>query len=49
MNGGLTMVEAERQHREHQYPLLSFDASMQREEEHRTFTSFLEDAERDRR
>jgi hypothetical protein len=49
VTGGLATVSAERQRREHQYPLPSFDASAQREEEHRTFTSFLEDAERDRR
>jgi hypothetical protein len=47
--GGLAAVAAERQRREHQYPLPSFDASAQREEERHTFTSFLEDAERDRR
>jgi hypothetical protein len=47
--GGLAKVAAERQCREHQYPLPSFDASAQREVEHRTFTSFLEEAERDRR
>jgi hypothetical protein len=47
--GGLAKVAEERQRREHQYPLQSFDASMQREEERRTFTSFLEEAERDRR
>jgi hypothetical protein len=44
--GGLATVAAERQRRKHQYPLPSFDASAQREEERRTFTSFLEDAER---
>jgi hypothetical protein len=49
MTGGLATVAAERQRREHQYPLPSFDASVQREEERRTFNSFLEDAERDRR
>jgi hypothetical protein len=46
---GLVTVAAERQRREHQYPLPSFDASAQREEERHTFTSFLEDAERHRR
>jgi hypothetical protein len=46
---GLVTVAAECQRREHQYPLPSFDASTQREEERHTFTSFLEDAERDRR
>jgi hypothetical protein len=49
MTGGLAMVAAERQRRKHQYPVPSFDASAQREEERRTFTSFLEDAERHRR
>jgi hypothetical protein len=44
--GGLAV---ERQLCEHQYPLPSFDASAQQQEEHRTFTSFLEDAERFRR
>jgi hypothetical protein len=44
--GGLAMVAAEHQRRKHQYPLPSFDASAQRHEERRTFTSFLEDAER---
>jgi hypothetical protein len=47
--GGLAKVAAERQRREHQYPLPSFDASAQREKEHHTFTSFLEEAEHDRR
>jgi hypothetical protein len=47
--GGLAKMAAERQRREHQYPLPSFDASAQREEERRTFTSFLKEAERDRR
>jgi hypothetical protein len=47
--GGLAKVAAERQRCEHQYPLPSFDASVQREQERRTFTSFLEEAERDRR
>jgi hypothetical protein len=46
MDGGLATVAAERQGHEHQYPLPSFDASAQRQEERRTFTSFLEDAER---
>jgi hypothetical protein len=46
---GLAKVAAERQHHEHQYPLPSFNASAQREQEHHTFTSFLEEAERDRR
>jgi hypothetical protein len=45
VTGGLATVAAERQRLEHQYPLPSFDASAQREEERRTFTSFLEDAE----
>jgi hypothetical protein len=49
VTGGLATVVAERQRHEHQYPLPSFDASAQREEERRTFTSFLEDAESDRR
>jgi hypothetical protein len=47
--GGLATVAVERQRCEHQYPLPSFDASAQREEERRTFISFLEDAERRRR
>jgi hypothetical protein len=47
--GGLAKVAAEHQRREHQYPLPSFNALAQREEERRTFTSFLEEAERDRR
>jgi hypothetical protein len=45
--GGLAKVAAERQRREHQYPLPSFNASVQREQEHRTFTSFLEEADCD--
>jgi hypothetical protein len=45
----LATVAAERQHREHEYPLPSFDASAQRQEERLMFTSFLEDAERRRR
>jgi hypothetical protein len=45
---GLAKVAAERQHREHQYPLPSFNASAQRAQEHRTFISSLEEAERDR-
>jgi hypothetical protein len=49
VTGGLATVAAERQRREHQYPLPSFDASAQREEERRNFTSFLKDAERHRR
>jgi hypothetical protein len=49
VTGGLATVAAERQRREHQYPLPSFDASAQREEERRTFTSFLKDAERHHR
>jgi hypothetical protein len=48
MAGGLATVAAERQRREHQYPLPSFDASARREEECCTLTSFLEEAERDR-
>jgi hypothetical protein len=47
--GGLAAMAAERQRCEHQYPLPSFDASAQRQEERRTFTSFIEDAERRRR
>jgi hypothetical protein len=49
VTGGLATVAAEHQRHEHQYPLPSFDALAQREEERRTFTSFLEDAERCRR
>jgi hypothetical protein len=49
MARGLAKVAAKRQRYEHQYPLPSFDASAQREEERCTFTSFLEEAERDRR
>jgi hypothetical protein len=45
----LATVVAGRQQREHQYPLPSFNASSQRQEERHTFTSFLEDAERRRR
>jgi hypothetical protein len=47
--GGLAMVVVESQRHEHQYPLPSFDASAQRQEERRTFSSFLEDAEHRRR
>jgi hypothetical protein len=46
---GLTKVAAERQRREHQYPLLSFNASAQQAQERRTFISSLEEAERDHR
>jgi hypothetical protein len=49
VTGGLATVAAERQRREHQYHLPSFDASAQREEERHTFTSFLEDTVRHRR
>jgi hypothetical protein len=49
VTGGLATVAAERQRCEHQYPLSSFDASAQREEERHTFTSFLKDVERHRR
>jgi hypothetical protein len=49
VTGGRATVAAERQRREHKCPLPSFDASAQREEDRHTFTSFLEDAERDRR
>jgi hypothetical protein len=45
---GLAKVAAERQRREHQYPLLSFNASAQRAQERHTFISSLEEAERDR-
>jgi hypothetical protein len=45
---GLAKVAAECQHREHQYPLRSFNASAQRAQECRTFISSLEEAERDR-
>jgi hypothetical protein len=45
---GLAKVAAKRQHREHQYPLPSFNASVQRAQEHRTFISSLEEAKRDR-
>jgi hypothetical protein len=41
-------VAAERQRREHQYPLPSFNASVQRAQERCTFISSLEEAERDR-
>jgi hypothetical protein len=44
----LAKVAAERQGREHQYPLPSFNGSTQRAQEHRTFISSLEEAERDR-
>jgi hypothetical protein len=43
---GLAKVAAERQRREHQYPLSSFNASAQRAQERRTFISSLEEAER---
>jgi hypothetical protein len=46
---GLTKVAAERQRREHQYPLPSFNASVQRAQEHCTFISSLEEAKCDRR
>jgi hypothetical protein len=46
---GLAKVAVERQRREHQYPLPSFNASAQRAQERRTFISSLEEAERDRR
>jgi hypothetical protein len=49
MAGGLAKVAAERQRRKHQYPLPSFNASVQRAQEHRIFTSFLEEAEHERR
>jgi hypothetical protein len=45
---GLTKVALESQHREHQYPLPSFNASVQRAQERRTFISSLEEAQRDR-
>jgi hypothetical protein len=45
---GLAKVAAERQCREHQYPLPSFNASAQRAQERHTFISSLEKAERDR-
>ena len=45
---GLAKVAAERQRHEHQYPLPSFNASVQRAQERRTFISSLEEAERDR-
>jgi hypothetical protein len=44
---GLAKVAVERQCREHQYPLISFNASAQRAQERRTFISSLEEAERD--
>jgi hypothetical protein len=47
--GGLTKVAIESQRCEHQYPLPSFNASAQRAQEHRIFTSFLEEAEHERR
>jgi hypothetical protein len=46
---GLAKVAAERQHHQHQYPLPSFNPSAQRAHERRVFTSFLEEAERERR
>jgi hypothetical protein len=46
---GLTKVVAECQCCEHQYPLPSFNTLAQRAQERRTFTSFLEEAEHDRR
>jgi hypothetical protein len=45
---GLAKVAAEHQHREHQYPLPSFNASAQRAQERHTFISSLEEAEHDR-
>jgi hypothetical protein len=48
---GLAKVAAERQRREHQYPLPSFNASAQRAQraqEHHTFISSLEEVEHDR-
>jgi hypothetical protein len=45
---GLAKVAAERQRREHQYPLPSFNASAQQAQKRRTFVSSLEEAERDR-
>jgi hypothetical protein len=45
---GLAKVAVERQRREHQYPLPSFNASAQRAQERYTFISSLEEAERDR-
>jgi hypothetical protein len=47
--GGLAKVAPERQRHEHQYPLPSFNASAQQAHERRIFTSFLEEAERERR
>jgi hypothetical protein len=49
MARGLAKVAAERQRHEHQYPLPSFNPSVQRAHEHRVFTSFLKEAERERR
>jgi hypothetical protein len=49
MAGGLAKVAAERQRREHQYPLPSFNASVQRAQERHIFTSLLEEAEHERR
>jgi hypothetical protein len=46
---GIAKVAAERQRREHQYPLPSFNASVQQAQERRTFTSSLEEAEHDHR
>jgi hypothetical protein len=48
MAGGLAKVATECQRHKHQYHLSSFNASVQRAQERRTFTSFLEEAERDR-
>jgi hypothetical protein len=45
---GLAKMAAERQRREHQYPLPSFNASAQRAQERHTFISSLEEAKRDR-
>jgi hypothetical protein len=45
---GIAKVVAERQRREHQYPLPSFNASAQRAQERCTFISSLEEAEHDR-
>jgi hypothetical protein len=47
--GGLAMVTAERQRHKNQYPLALFDPWAERREERRTFTTFLEDAERHHR
>jgi hypothetical protein len=49
MAGGFAKVATDRQRHEHQYPLPSFNASTQRAQERCTFTSFLEEAERDHR